>query len=174
MPRAVLLLVAFAASACGAMYASGEEPTTWQRFTRSQDLDGAVVGDAPDRATVAIVFASWCGHCRREMDELADLMARRQDVRVIGVNFRHHEEYDQRGDSAAVRAFVREEAPWLRVVPGDLSLWQAFGGPRYVPALYVFAADGSLAASFDREHREPPDADELDALLTQLRDRNAT
>lgn len=171
--RAVVVLLLLALSGCGAMYASGEEPSAWQQFTASPDLDGAVVGASPGQATIAMVFASWCGHCRREVGELEELLSRRQDVRVIGVSFRHHEEYDQRGDSAAVRAFVRDQAPWMRVIPGDRALWRSLGAPTFVPAVYVFDRAGALVASYDRKDRDPPDADELDALLTRLRDKQA-
>ncbi len=172
MPLRALLLVFVAA--CGAMYAEpGPPPPTdaaasWQRLTVSRDLDGAVVGDAPGQATIAMVFASWCGYCRAEVGELEALLARRGDVRVVGVNFRHHEEYDRRGDSEAVRGFVRDHAPWMRVVPGDRALWRAFGSPTYVPTLYVFDAQGQLAASYDRGDRFPPDAAELEGVLGQL------
>jgi len=170
-PRALLLVLL---TACGAMYAEpGPPPPTdpaasWQRLTASRDLDGAVVGEAPGRATIAVVFASWCGYCRVEIGELAELRARGRDVRVLGVNFKHHEEYDRRGDSAAVRAFLADEAPWLQAVPGDLALWRAFGSPTSIPTLYVFDARGHLAASYDRNLRDPPDVDELDALLARL------
>lgn len=135
------------------------------------DLDGRAVADAPGQATIAIVFASWCSHCRTEMDELAALLATRvdrADVRVIGVNFRQHEEYDDRGDSDAVRAFIAEHAPWLRVVPADDALFRALGSPPKVPTVYVYDAGGRLAGVYDRRARALPDAAELGALLDSL------
>src|SRR5688572_17079227 len=97
----------------------------------SVDLDGLAIGPlAPDqRATVAMVFASWCGHCRDEMLVLNALHDRHPEVRVLGVNYRAHEEYDGRGDAGAVRAFVAERAPWLRVIPADDRLWTRLGSP---------------------------------------------
>src|SRR5690349_1160846 len=84
------------------------------------------LADASGKKTIAIVFASWCGHCRIELSELAALHER-ADLRIIGVNFRWQEEYDARGDSAAVRDFVAREAPWLDVVVGDDALFAELG-----------------------------------------------
>ncbi len=131
------------------------------------DLDGVPVGGLPagGRATVAVVFASWCGHCRAELPVLAALAQRRPDVRVLGVNYRGHEEYQQRGDATAVREFVAELAPWLRVVPADERLWVALGRPAKVPTLYVFDRAGSLIRTFDRRTSEVPDLTTLEAAL---------
>lgn len=131
------------------------------------DLDGRPVGPLPvgGRATVAVVFASWCGHCRAELPVLATLAERWPDVRVLGVNYRGHEEYEQRGDAAAVRAFVAELAPWLRVVPADERLWSALGRPAKVPTVYVFDRGGRLVHTFDRRSAEVPTLADLEAAL---------
>lgn len=173
MPPRALVLVLLAG--CGAMYAEPGPPppadpaASWQRLVSARDLDGAVVGETPDRATIAIVFASWCGYCRAEIvDELSTVRAHHDDVRIVGVNFRRHEEYDRRGDSAAVRAFVAETAPWLQVVPGDEAMFRAFGSPTYIPQVYVFDAHGALVKIYDRDQRDPPTARELDGLIAGL------
>ena len=131
------------------------------------DLDGQAIGPlATDgRATIAVVFASWCTHCRDEIPVLAELAARQPGLRILGVNYRRHEEYAQRGDAAAVRAFVAEVAPWLRVVPADEALWAALGRPPKVPALYVFDRRGRLVRTFDRRRAEIPTLAELEAAL---------
>lgn len=128
------------------------------------DLDGAVVGPA-DGPTVAMVFASWCGHCRDELPVLDELRVRRPDVRILGINYRGHEEYDGRGDATAVRALVAELAPWLRVVPADDRLWIRLGRPPKVPTLFVFDRDGALVRAFDRRSERPPSYAELDAAI---------
>ncbi len=146
-------------------------PTTpeaaWPLVATARDIDGATVGDAPV-ATAVVVFASWCGHCHDQLALLGELLAGRDDLRVIGVNFKSHEEYDQRGDSAAVRAYVAQVAPWLRVVPGDDTMFVALGEPPRIPALYVYAPNGRLRARYDRRHRAMPDAAELTALLDSI------
>ncbi len=134
----------------------------------ARDLDGQAIGGA-DRATIVVVFASWCGHCRVELDILAELLTQRDDARVVGVNFRHHEEYDGRGDSAAVRAFVAERAPFMRVIPAGPELFAALGRPPRVPTLYVYDAAGALVAAYDPQERPAPGHGELRALLDGLR-----
>jgi thiol-disulfide isomerase/thioredoxin len=139
----------------------------WPLLAGARDLDGRPLGDSPV-ATVVIVFATWCGHCHHELGELATLRGTRDDLRVVGVNFREHEEYDDRGDSAEVRAYVAREAPWLRVIPGDDALFVALGRPPKIPTLYVYAPDGRLAARYDRRQRAMPGAAELTMLLDAI------
>lgn len=135
----------------------------------ARDLDGHPVGGLAvgERATVAMVFASWCGHCQDEMPVLAALRERHPEVRFLGVNYRAHEEYDGRGDASAVRRFVAERGPWLRVIPADDALWAALGRPPKVPTLYVFGADGDLTRRFDRRVDPLPTLDDLEAALAR-------
>lgn len=131
------------------------------------DLDGHPIGGLAlgERATIAMVFASWCGHCQDEMLVLGALRERHPEVRFLGVNYRAHEEYDGRGDAAAVRRFVAERGTWLRVIPADEALWSALGRPPKVPTLYVFAADGTLVRSYDRRVDALPTLADLEAAL---------
>jgi thiol-disulfide isomerase/thioredoxin len=130
----------------------------------SRDLDGALVGAAA-QPTLVVVFASWCVHCHEQLDRLATLRAAHPEVRILGVNYRGHEEYDHLGSAAAVRAFVAAHAPWLRVVPADDALFAALGAPPKVPTVYVFADDGHLIEVFDRRARPAPTNPELEAAL---------
>ncbi len=134
-------------------------------LARAIDLDGRQVGAASDQTTIVLVFASWCGHCRVELGILADLLAHRRDARVVGVNFRHHEEYDGRGDSVAVRALIAAQAPFMRVVPAGPDLFRALGSPPRVPTMFVYDAAGALIATYDPEVRPSPGGGELRALL---------
>ena len=131
------------------------------------DLDGVTVGALPadQRATIAIVFASWCTHCKDELPVLAVIHDERPDVRLLGINYRAHEEYDGRGDAAAVRALVETDAPWLRVVPADDAVWASLGRPPKVPTLFIFDRDGALVRAFDRRSDAIPTLDELRAAL---------
>ncbi len=131
------------------------------------DLDGVPVGPLPasGRATVAVVFASWCPHCKDEMPVLAELARRQPGLRLLGLNFRGHEEYEQRGDAAAVRGFVAEVAPWLRVVPVDGPLWAALGRPPKIPTIYVFDRGGRLVRVFDRRRDPIPTVTALEEAL---------
>jgi len=134
----------------------------------SADLDGAPVGASTARATIVVVFASWCEHCKTELAVIDSLRAAHPRLRVLGVNYRAHEEYADRGSAAAVRAYVAENASWLRVIPADEALFTALGRPPKVPTIYVFDRAGALAARYDRRRRKMPDAAELGALLARL------
>jgi thiol-disulfide isomerase/thioredoxin len=135
------------------------------------DLDGVVIGplDPAQIGTVAMVFASWCEHCRDELPVLTAFRDRHPTVRVLGINYRGHEEYDGRGDAAAVRRFVVELAPWLRVVPADERVWASLGRPPKVPTVYVFDRAGVLVRAFDRRAEPPPSLDALEAAVPGLR-----
>jgi hypothetical protein len=130
------------------------------------DLDGRVIGAPDGKKTVAVVFASWCGNCAAELAEISGIKDR-ADTRVIGVNFKWQEEYDDRGDSASVRQMVAEEVPWLRVAPGDERLFRAMGSPPKIPDVYVYDANGALVREY-HHLSEMPDAAALGALLDSL------
>ena len=137
------------------------------------DLDGraAATDAAPGaqpQATVVIVFASWCTHCHDEIAVLDQLRTTHPGLRVLGVNYRGHEEYDARGSSEQVRSYVRNFAPWMRVVPVGEDLFTELGRPPKVPTLYVYDARGALVATYDRQLRDQPDRDELEALLARI------
>ena len=135
---------------------------------RSADLDGAPVGASAARATVVVMFASWCEHCKAELAVIDSLRAAHPRMRVLGVNYRAHEEYAERGNETAVRAYVAANAPWLRVIPADEALFTALGRPPKVPTIFVFDHAGALAATYDRRQVKMPDAAELGALLGRL------
>jgi thiol-disulfide isomerase/thioredoxin len=135
----------------------------------SADLDGAVIGPGGEQATtIVIVFASWCTHCHRELEVLAKLRSSHPKLRVLGVNYRGHEEYDHRGNAQAVRRYVATRAPWLRVVPADDRLFDVLDRPEKVPALYVYDRNGALVARYDRRDRAMPDGAELRDLLRRI------
>jgi len=156
-------LAAIALVAC----TTAARPALLGRIEASADLDGARVGrvDAP---TVAVVFASWCTHCKHELAVIDALRAQHPRVRILGINVRAHEEYADRGSTAAVRAYVAASAPWLRVVPADDALFTELGRPPKVPTIYVFDRHGALVETFDRRTRALPTGDELSALLRRL------
>jgi thiol-disulfide isomerase/thioredoxin len=140
-------------------------PLTLAELEASPDLDGAPVGSSAD-PTIVILFASWCGHCKDELRELEALRASHH-VRLLGVNYRGHEEYARRGSSEAVRAFART-VPWLRVVPIGDALFRELGQPPTIPFLVVYDRGGTPVASYDRRDRAPPTRAELEALLARL------
>jgi len=134
----------------------------------ARDLDGVVVGKSAARATVIFVFASWCGNCHHELAVLDQLRPGHAGMRVLGVNYRGHEEYDGRGNAAAVRRYVAANAPWLRVVPADERLFDVLGRPPKIPTMFIYDRNGMLVETYDRRDRTLPDAAELRDLLRRI------
>jgi thiol-disulfide isomerase/thioredoxin len=134
----------------------------------SNDLDGGGIGKSDAHATVVVVFASWCEHCHRELEILAQLRPAHAAMRVVGVNYRGHEEYDHRGNPVALRRYIAAHAPWIRVVPADDKLFETLGSPPKVPTIFVYDRNGRLVTTYDRRERDEPDASELEALLEKL------
>ena len=130
----------------------------------SRDLDGNVVGASDAPATVVMVMASWCSACRDEIGVFDRLRAAHPRVRWLAVNYKQHEEYDQRGNAEAIRALART-VPWLRVVPADEALFTAVGRPAKIPSVLVFDHDGQVLAQYQRAVRGAPGQTELDDLL---------
>ena len=131
-------------------------------------IDGKLVGASDARATIVVLMASWCGHCKTTLGRLATLRDAHPRTRILGVSYKPHEEYDGRGNPEALRAYVAEHVPWLRVVPVGERLFGALSRPPFVPAVWVFGARGELVEFFDRREREPPTSAELEALLARL------
>ncbi len=165
--RAMVLVLAVS---CAATPVASERPppSVLGNIAGSADLDGAPIGPSAARATIVVVLASWCEHCKRELAVIASLRAAHPRLRILGVSYTAHEEYAARGSPSALRAYLAAHAPWLRVIPADDALFAALGSPPKVPTIYVFDHAGALAARYDRRHRAMPDATELRALLVRL------
>jgi thiol-disulfide isomerase/thioredoxin len=136
-------------------------------LSQLRDLDGAPL-HLHGHPVLAIVFASWCTHCHLQLEHLGALRAQFPQVQLIGVSYPPHEEYDDRGSPAALRTYVAEHAPWLRVVAASEELFAQLGRPAKVPTLYGFDRDGQLVKVFDRRTQRPPTRDELATLLRTL------
>jgi hypothetical protein len=165
--RAALLVVL---AACGAppepkapVAPLTAQPGVLAQLEASSDLDGVPVGASDARATLLFVFASWCTNCEAELPALQDL----PDTRLLGINYRGHEEYDNRGSSEAIHAF-HTRTPWLRIVPIGDDLFTALGRPPTIPTLYLFDHRGTLVHTFDRRTHRPPTHAELTSAIASL------
>jgi thiol-disulfide isomerase/thioredoxin len=140
--------------------------TPLARLEASLDLDRVAIGTART-PTVVILLASWCAHCRAEIAVFEAVCRQHPHVRWLGLNYKAHEEYDQRGNSASIRALA-DETPWLRIAPAGDELFAAFGSPPKVPTIFVYDSRGKLVETFDRRDRPAPREQELDDLLRSL------
>lgn len=169
--HAFVAVLAVLAIACGSTQAPTppkHPPTPLELVENAPDLDGTLVGTSDAAATLIVSFASWCVHCKDELAVIDAVRAAHPRVRIIGLNYKGHEEYAKRGSSNAVRAYIAASAPWLRVVPIGDDIFRAFGAPPKVPTMFVFDRAGVLVETYDRRKRTMPDAEELAALFTRL------
>jgi thiol-disulfide isomerase/thioredoxin len=136
-------------------------------LTASSDIDGNRIGPAPEgtRATVVIVFASWCGPCRHELAMLGDIARATPELRIIGLNA--YEAWGQRSDEERLRAYRADHAPWLRVVQAEPAMLAALGGVPRVPSLFLFDRAGEPVGEFRRANRPPPTRRELEQAIAR-------
>lgn len=176
---AVVLTVATAAAgaACGpGAGAAPRGPATpaervphaaWERVRGLKSVDGLALDQmiVPGRASVFIVFATWCEYCREELAMLGELRARYPDVQIIGLNA--YETWGERSDAERMHAYLAEHAPWLTVAEADDALLADLGGVPKIPSLFVFDGRGALVQAFRRhEIAHPPTEDELVRALS--------
>lgn len=143
----------------------GSAAVGYQEVMAASTLDGKRL--APDdRAVAMVVFATWCGYCRKELAELAELREEFPELRIIGLNA--YEDYKSFSDRDRLRDFLDSEAPWLtEVVHAGEDLRNAFGGIPKIPTLFVYSATGEVIAEYRRERRPKPSRDELRTALRQ-------
>jgi thiol-disulfide isomerase/thioredoxin len=92
------------------------------------DLAGNPIGASPARTTIVIVLASWCEHCAAEIATLDTLRKLHPTLRIIGVSYHSHENYDHRGNPEALKRYAGNHS-WLPIVLADDSLFEALGSP---------------------------------------------
>jgi hypothetical protein len=119
-----------------------------------------VAAAAPGRGPlVAVVFASWCRHCRDELALLAEIRAERPGLRIVGLNA--YEDWEGASNQEKLAIFLAENAPWLPVVRADDAMLEALGGVPKIPSLFLFSSEGKLVEAYRRQDRQPPGKKEL-------------
>ncbi len=163
-PASLIALAALALSCAAPRTAprrlAASDPA-YDRLENAADIDGRPIGRLADgqQATLVIVFASWCGHCRHELAVIQDLVRAEPALRVVGVNA--YETWSQLSDETRLREFLGANAPWLRVVHGDARLLRAFGGVPKIPSLFLYDRHGRLVVDWRRQERPPPELPDL-------------
>ncbi len=132
----------------------------------SSDLTGAPIGASPARSTIVVVLASWCEHCAAELATLDTLRKLHPDLRIIGVSYHEHENYDHRGNPEALKRYAGNHS-WLPIVLADDALFEALGSPPMIPAVFVFDHAGGLIGHFDRRTRAEPGRREIEDVLAR-------
>lgn len=117
--------------------------------------------------TAVVVFASWCGHCRRELGYLGELRQEYPGLRIIGLNA--YEEFQDFSDAERLSAYVSQNAPWLtEIVHGDLGTLEHFGGVQRIPTLFFYDATGQASHQFRADQGSLPTRAELAATLAEI------
>jgi len=171
LSRSIVLLLVSGVVAC-TNAKPAEHPATpaeapgYRSVLAHTDIHGHAIATKPASATIVVVFASWCGPCRRELGMLKQLAVEKPGLRIIGVNA--YEDWDDISNQQKLEKFLGAEHPWLTVVRADDKLLSALGGVPKVPSLFLFDHAGAQVRAFRRAERRPPSKAELENALAQV------
>ena len=122
-----------------------------------QDVEGKLFDLAAHRGQWVVVnfWATWCAPCIKEMPELSELDARRDDVQVVGLAY-------EEIDAQAMRDFLKTRPVVYPIVLLDVYNPPAdFATPRGLPMTYLLTPQGKVAKQF----LGPVTAHELEAAI---------
>ena len=122
-----------------------------------QDVEGKPFDLAAHRGQWVVVnfWATWCAPCIKEMPELSELDARRDDVQVVGLAYEEIE-------AQAMRDFLKTRPVVYPIVLLDVYNPPAdFATPRGLPMTYLLNPEGKVAKQF----LGPVTAHEIEAAI---------
>ena len=123
-----------------------------------QDVEGKPFDLAAHRGQWVVVnfWATWCAPCIKEMPELSELDARRDDVQVVGLAYEEIE-------AQAMRDFLKTRPVVYPIILLDVYNPPAdFATPRGLPMTYLLTPEGKVAKQF----LGPVTAHEIEAAIT--------
>jgi thiol-disulfide isomerase/thioredoxin len=138
-PILALLLAACLGHAVATAAELGEQPTL-----SVATLDGGRFDLAELRGQWVVVnfWATWCPPCVKEIPELSDFDARRDDARVIGLAFEEIE-------AAELSAFLEKHPAGYPIAHVDpYEPLADFAPPRGLPMTYLIDPEGRVAKKF--------------------------
>lgn len=135
----------------------------YQLVMASKTIEGEVlpIREAP---VALVVFASWCGHCKKELGELGRLRQKHPNLRIIGVNA--YEDFQGISNRDKLKRYIADNAPWLtEIVSADSERLADFGGVPKIPTLFLYDAQGGVVEEYRRNQRPAPTPEELEAAI---------
>lgn len=148
--RQLFAALAFAALTALALPAAAQEAPRLDAATKAHLVAATKLRDGGtnldtlgSKPTLVVFFASWCGSCARQFQELAHYFDEdgRDAVDVVGVNWL--EEMAGTDEARMARMLARID-PGVAVLSGNADIDRAFGEVGSVTGVYLFDAEGKL------------------------------
>jgi len=130
-------------------------------------LDGTTVKLSALRGKPVLLnfWATWCTPCRVEMPWLVELdeKYRTQGLQMVGISM------DDPGATQDIVAFAKERGVKYRVLLGDSSTADAYGGVRFMPQSFFIDPDGKILKTTTGLRDKKDLEDGVKALVDLLR-----
>ncbi len=135
-----LVLVLAISFTAAALSLAEPVPATPAPVWTLQDLDGKEVSSAQFKGKVVVVdfWATWCGPCRHEIPGYIALQKKyaKDGLVIVGIAVSDK--------VASVRAFVAKQGVNYKVVMGNDTVVEAFGGVEGIPTTFIIDREGKI------------------------------